>query len=273
MKAAETAQFAPAARVAGRFVEARLAATALADYPGPLPADLEHAYAVQEAAISLWPDTIVGWKVGRILPPHEEQFHEIRLLGPIFSRAVLRPQSPEARVDFPVFVGGFAAVEAEYVFEIGSDAPPRQTNWTLGEAEALAGKLHLGIETAGSPLATINALGPTAVISDFGNNAGLILAGEIQNWRGRDLNALSCEAFVNDVSVGRGSAGSLPGGPIEALRFTAEQCAKRGRPLRAGMFVSTGAATGIHELKAGDTARVEFAGIGTIRCKAVPFVG
>jgi 2-keto-4-pentenoate hydratase len=271
MKAAETAPFAPAARVASRFVEARRTATALPDYPGPVPGDLEHAYAIQESAIGLWPDTIVGWKVGRILPPYEERFHEVRLLGPVFARAILRPASPDARVDFPVFVGGFAAVEAEYVFEIGSDAPARQTIWTLEEAAALAGKLHIGVETAGSPLATINALGPTAVISDFGNNAGLILGAEIAGWRGRDLNTLSCETFVDDVSVGRGGAAALPGGPVEALRFTAELCARRDRPLKAGMFVSTGAATGIHELKVGDTARVEFAGIGAIRCRAVPF--
>ena len=33
----------------------------------------------------------------------------------------------------------------------------------------------MGVEMAGSPLATINELGPTVVAADFGNNNGLIL--------------------------------------------------------------------------------------------------
>ena len=50
--------------VAERFVAARLAARALPDYPGPLPETLTEAYARQDAAITLWPDSIAGWKVG-----------------------------------------------------------------------------------------------------------------------------------------------------------------------------------------------------------------
>jgi len=270
MKAVPKAMFAPAERVARRFVEARLSASALGEYPGPMPSDLHDAYAIQEAAIALWPDKIAGWKVGRINPPDSEKYGEIRLAGPIFARAVLRAPDGNAVVDFPVFSGGFAAVEAEYVFEVGEDAPAQKTDWTLADAEAIAGRLFVGVETAGSPLATINALGPAVVISDFGNNAGLILGPEVTTWRARDLMALSCETFVNGVSVGRGSAGSLPGGPIEALRFTAQHCARRGRPLAKGTLVSTGAATGIHDLIPGDTARIAFADIGQIECRAVP---
>ena len=260
--------FALAEQVARRFVEARLSAKALGDYPGPMPDDLQSAYAIQEAAIALWPDKIAGWKVGRINPPDSDKYGEIRLAGPIFARAVFK--ASHGVVDFPVFAGGFAAVEAEYVFEIGEDAPAQKTDWSLADAEAIAERLFVGIETAGSPLATINALGPTVVISDFGNNAGLILGTEVTDWRARDLMALSCETFVNGISVGRGSAGLLPGGPIEALRFTAQHCARRGRPLAKGTLVSTGAATGIHDLIPGDTARVEFAGIGHIESRAVP---
>ncbi|MDP1554619.1 MAG: hypothetical protein Q8L84_04090, partial [Hyphomonas sp.] len=55
------------------FVEARLAGRSLAAYPGPIPVTLAEAYGVQSQAISLWPDRIVGWKVGRINTPFDDQ--------------------------------------------------------------------------------------------------------------------------------------------------------------------------------------------------------
>ena len=73
---------------------------------------------------------------------------------------------------------------------------------------------------------------------------------------------LTCESFIEGKSVGKGAASDLPGGPVEALRFLAEHCAQRGRPLKAGMLISTGAATGIHDIAAGQRARVDFGALG-----------
>ena len=228
--------------IARAFVQARLAAQKLAAFPGPIPSDLATGYRHQEAAIGLYPDEIVGWKIGRVGPEFEDRFGRTRLAGPIF-RGGLRLADTGQATPFPVFEGGFAAIEAEFVFQLGTDAPSGQTDWTLDEARAIAGRMHIGIETAGSPLATINALGPTVVVSDFGNNAGLILGAPVADWR--DETALTCESFVAGRSVGSGAASDLPGGPVEALRFLLEHCARRGRPLKAGMLISTGAATGI----------------------------
>jgi 2-keto-4-pentenoate hydratase len=40
-------------------------------------------------------------------------------------------------------------------------------------------------------------------------------------------------------------------------------------PLRAGMLVTTGAATGIHDIKVGQQARIDFGSWGAIDCHAV----
>ncbi len=267
MESAQSVHFASANRIAQRFVAARLNAVALDDFPGPIPPDLASGYECQDAAIALWPDEIAGWKIGRIPPAFEQKLGVNRLAGPIFRRDVQRVQGGEA-IEFSVFAGGFAAVEAEYIFEVGEDAPAGRVRWSLDDAAAIVGRMFVGIETAGSPLATINALGPTVVVSDFGNNAGLILGREVPDWRDRALTELTCEAFVDDKSVGTGGAASILGGPLESLQFVAEHCAKRGRPLKAGTLISTGAATGIHDIVAGQRARAEFKGIGTIHCVA-----
>jgi 2-keto-4-pentenoate hydratase len=40
--------------------------------------------------------------------------------------------------------------------------------------------------------------------------------------------------------------------------------------LRAGEFISTGAATGVHSIARGQSAEAVFTGIGSLRCVAVP---
>jgi 2-keto-4-pentenoate hydratase len=251
--------------IARQFVQARLAARALAAFPGPIPPDLATGYQHQDAAIALYPDEIAGWKIGRVGPEFEARFGPGRLAGPIFRKSV---RQASGAVSFPVFAGGFAAIEAEFIFVLAQDAPAAKHAWTKAEARALIGDMHIGIETAGSPLATINALGPTVVVSDFGNNAGLILGPRAGDWRAHTESDLTCECFIEGRSVGKGSAADLPGGPVEALRFLAEHCAGRGRPLKAGMLISTGAATGIHDIAIGQRARVDFGALGAIDCIA-----
>ncbi len=134
--------------VAEDFVRARLGAEALLDFPGTIPTTLNTAYAYQDRAIALWPDHLAGWKVGRIGPPWLERVGEDRLVGPIFRRGI-RLAPPDALVQFPVFKGGFAAVEAEFVFRLGADAQSDKTQWTPAEAAQLVSGLHVGIEAAG----------------------------------------------------------------------------------------------------------------------------
>lgn len=253
---------------AQQFVRARLTAQPMRQYPGAVPESLDAAYACQDAAIELWPDEIGGWKVGRIPDQWRARFGEERLIGPIFRRAIAEAEHGYL-VEIPVFDGGFAAVEAEFVFRLAADAPPDKIQWTAGDAGNIAGALHIGIEPAGSPLATINELGPAVVVSDFGNNAGLIVGPPLLEWRKRSFDSLTCETFLDGVSLGRATANSIPGGPLAALAFALARAARRGRALKAGDYISTGATTGIHDIRDGQRAHVLFHGEGEIHCRAV----
>ncbi len=257
--------------IARRLVRARLQATALPDYPGALPPSLDAGYASQDAAIAMWPTRVAGWKVGKIPDAWLARMGEERLVGPIFEDAVQQALSGEA-AGFALIAGGFAAVEAEFVFRLGADAPVGKTAWTDDEALALVDALLVGAELAGSPLPRINDLGPAVVVSDFGNNAGLILGPPVPEWRrmlGTLEQDLRCETAIDGEVVGSGRASDIAGGLVAALRFALARCARRGMPLRAGQLVSTGAATGIHDIRAGQQARVSFDGIGEIAIVAV----
>jgi 2-keto-4-pentenoate hydratase len=254
-----------AARIAEQFVRARLEGRALKEYPGVVPADLETAYRRQEAAIERWPERVGGWKVARIPAAQQGQYPEERLIGPAF-RNNIRVARPGEVVERPVFDGGFAAVEAELVIRVGADAPADKTDWTIEEATAYVGELCIGIEVASSPLATLNDLGPGAVISDFGNNWGIVVGGAIAGWR--TLHEIVALSFIDDELVGRGTS-SVRHGPLSALAFTLAKCAKRGRPLRAGDVITTGMITGVHDIRIGQQSRHVFEGFGEVRCRAV----
>lgn len=258
-----------AKRVAAEFVKARRAGSFFTQYPGPKPQDLESAYRCQDEAISLWGERISGWKVGWIPEPLSDTFGAQRLVGPIFESSVQRSDGSRT-TDAPVFAQGFAAVEAEFVVQLAGDAPANITEWTAETARQFVKAMYIGIEIASSPLQNINDYGPAVVASDFGNNAGLILGPEISDWQTRPLEAMTCETRIDGAVVGRGGAANVSGGPLTALAFALHVNARRGRPLRAGDFVSTGAATGVHSIQPGQSAEAIFTGLGSLRCRTVP---
>lgn len=266
-KHAPDATRADSATIARRLVAARRQAQALPEYPGPLPRTLDEGYACQDEAIALWGRPVVGWKVGKIPADWETRLGEERLVGPIFEGAV------QSAVDgvgtFAVIDGGFAAVEAEFVFRIARDTAADKTDYTPQEAADVVDALLVGVELAGSPLPLINVLGPPIVVSDFGNNAGLILGAEVPEWRRVSADDLTCETFLDGHLVGEGGASTISGGLLAALAFALSRCARRGHPLKRGMLVTTGAATGIHDIVAGQRARISFGPRGEIHCRAV----
>ena len=255
--------------VARAFVSARRGGRALRDYPGVQPESLAAAYAIQDEAIAAWPDRVAGWKLGRINAPHDVNFGAGRLAGPIFSRNVWTAGHSPTR--FGVIEDGFAAVEAEYVLELGETAPDRG-GWTVDTVAPLVSRAFIGVEIAGSPFAGINNHGPAVTASDFGNNAGLILGNEITGWRDR-LSDLTRTMSLNGIVIGRGGAAAIPGGPLDSLAFLLNLLHQRGRRLEAGQLISTGAATGVHDILAGQAAVADFGPDGHIDCLAVPATG
>jgi 2-keto-4-pentenoate hydratase len=249
--------------VSRAFVSARLAGRALEAFPGELPASLEAAYAVQGLSIGTWPDELAGWKIGATPPAFRDAVRDQRLAGPIFAKNV-RKATAGGAVTMGVFKGGFAAVEAELLLCLGADAPARGGPVTREQAEALVAAMHIGVEIASSPLRAINDLGPMSIVSDFGNNAGLVVGPEIADWRTLAPSDLRARVMIDGALVGEGGPGVLPDGPIEALQFLVEKCRERGIALRAGSWVSTGAITGVHEAGPGAKARADFGQYGAI---------
>ena len=256
-----------AASIADRFLAARRQAEGLDTYPGMFPASLEEAYRVQDTAISRWPEPVRGWKVGRVGAPYDERFGTDRLAGPIFR--VVEDGCSGNMAAMPVFATGFAAGEAEYLLRIGTAPPVGKHNFSLIEAADLIDAVHVGIEIASSPLKTINELGPIAVISDFGNNNGLLIGPPIANWRTSGFEQWPVVTLIDGIEAGQGRASAFPDGAIGAARFLLELMARRGIPLSAGQWISTGAVTGVHDAEPGQKVEAWFGDEHHLACRLI----
>ena len=252
-------------RIAGRFLDARRAASGLDTYPGEFPATLDEAYGIQDEAIARWQRPVIGWKVGRVLPPLTERFGTDRLAGPIFDMKLAGANG--APIEMPVFAEGFAAGEAEFLLRVGKAPPAGKSDFSLDEAADLIGAVHVGIEIASSPLGSINALGPIAVISDFGNNNGLVIGPEIPGWRGSGFEQWPVSTRIDGEEIGTGHAAAFPDGAIGAARFLFELMARRRIKLVPGQWISSGAVTGVHAARPGQLVEARFNGEIDLSCR------
>lgn len=246
--------------IAKAFVDARKNGTVLAEYPGNRPSDLATAYAIQDCALSLWEREVGGWKVGKINPPQDELLGANRLVGPAFADQIFL--AGEKRHVFPIFAGGFGAVEAEYMLRIapqGGDLPCDPE-----KALAWVDEVRIGIEIASSPYAAINADGPCVTVSDHGNNAGLLLGPAIPPGHWPALNSVQVSLDVNGKTVGQATTATMLDGPFGAVSFLLRNLEQRNIEPRAGWWVSSGAITGVHEVQRGDLVEARFESIGAL---------
>ncbi|MDR7102942.1 fumarylacetoacetate hydrolase family protein [Croceicoccus sp. BE223] len=251
-------------QIATAFRDARLAGTIVAEYPGERPQDLDAAYLIQDCGLEIAGSPVVGWKVGRINPPHTAILGSDRLAGPVLEGTVRTVEAGGVPVAMPICPGGFAAAEAEFVVRLSADAvaaAPEDDEATL----AIIDDIVLGIEIASSPYPGINADGPCVTVSDRGNNGGLVLGASVPRDLWASLNDVEVALTIDGSEVGRATTATMLDGPLGAVRFLLANLRSRGIETPAGLLISTGAITGVHEIASGQVAEGTFAGIGSVR--------
>lgn len=246
--------------IAEALVAARRNSRAISEFPGLPPHDLAGAYAIQDCAISLWEREIGGWKVGRINPPRASLLGADRLVGPAFRDAIFMAASEPAKM--PVFHGGFAAAEAEFMLRLSPRDGPLPA--TCEQAMDWIDEVRIGIEIASSPYARINADGPCVTIADHGNNAGLLLGPVVERSHWDRLDEIEVTLAIDGNVAGRATTATMLDGPFGAARFLIANLVSRGIAVQAGWWISSGAITGVHEVSPGSRVKADFGVNGSV---------
>jgi 2-keto-4-pentenoate hydratase len=252
----------PISVTARTFVTARQQAKPVSVYPGVPPGDLDAAYAIQQQAITLHGAAVGGWKVGRIWPPLEQHYGANRLAGPIFADKIGNGKAPVGHV----FADGFGAVEAEFLFRLGSAIPANAGDLSPERIADLIDAVHVGIEIASSPYARINQDGPAVTISDFGNNNGLIIGPAIADWSHSGFADWPVQLLIDNIPVGEGVAADSPDGLLGAVRFLLRHLCAHKIPITAGLWISSGAITGVHPVQPGQRVHAIFGSDYRVEC-------
>jgi 2-keto-4-pentenoate hydratase len=240
-------------------------------FPGTLPATLDEAYACQQLSIAKWPSDLVGFKVGGIPPKFQKQYPSPWQVGPMFKDQMYHVASGESQY-VTVYEHGFAAYEAEFVFAVSGLEKLTGPVKTIAEAKGFVSKVYLGAEIASSPNLNVNNLGPGSIISDFGNNAGVVVGPEAPLSLLDDISAMEVTLHIDGKEIGRKHPTDGEGGPLGALRHILNHFVtyKDELNLPETVLISSGAITGVHQSYAGTSSKIKFGELAEYELIMVP---
>ena len=214
--------------ISDALVRARLNCTPMTKFPGTLPKSLDEAYAVQMLSIPKWPSSVVGFKVGGIPESFQKQYPSPWQVGPMFKDQMYHAADGD-NLYVTVYDDGFAAYEAEFVFAVTGLNRLTKPLETIDEAKSFVSKIYLGAEIASAPNPDVNNLGPGSIISDFGNNAGVVVGPEAPLSLLDDISQLEVTLHIDDKLIGKKRPTLGEGGPLGALRHILNHFVAHGR--------------------------------------------
>jgi 2-keto-4-pentenoate hydratase len=242
-------------RLAARLIEARRSGQRIAALSrDETPATAAEGYAVQDTILQRLAIPIGGWKVGAASPSAEPQ------AGPILADRV-KPSPAQ----FALLPNALRTVEAELAFRLTRDLPTRSLAYGEDEVWDAVATLHVGIEILESSFVDRRKIAEHAVLGDLLNNGGYCYGAPISDWRGRDVASPRASVWIDGKEVRRAQTGTPGGHPKRLLTWLANHAAIRGRPLQAGMIITTGSHTGMFNAPPGAEVEARFADLGEAR--------
>lgn len=231
-----------------------------------LPKNRCEAYFVQDEMAKAIGDPVSGWKVGATSARMRElDGHDDVVPGRIFSSLTWQGTN----LDLPAGRFPGARAETEFAFRLDRDLPLRQAPWRTDEL-ALVATFHPAIEIIGNRHALPDAPAPVRslmTIADNGGGIGFVFGNAIDNWQGADFQNHPIALTVDGGCEAENFLGEMRCEPIQALADLVNHLASRDIGLKAGDFVSTGAATVPQPVHKGSHVIADFGRLGKMEIR------
>ncbi|RZL62823.1 MAG: hydratase [Variovorax sp.] len=235
--------------------------------PACRPRTRAEGYAVQALLEARSAQALAGWKIAATSSAGQKH---INVSGPLAGRILAERVHPDGAA-LSMSGNRMAVAEAEFVFVMAKDLPPRATPYTRAEVMAAVADLYLGIEVPDSRFADFVAAGEAQLIADNACAHEFVLGPRVEApWRDLDLSTHTVHATV-DGSERRyerdGIGANVLGDPRIALTWIANELSGLGVTLAAGQFVTTGTCVVPLEIVAGDAVRADFGALGSVTAR------
>ncbi len=232
--------------------------------PG-MPADCTPTTAAEAMAIQLALNGELGvqpagWKVGFTSAALLEKAGDI---GPMLGAM---PVDLVRATPATFSVGDFTRpiIEFEIGYRMGADLPPRDSAYSEAEVLAAVDSAIVGIEIADPHFDDVFSQPVPNLIADNGVAGGFISGPDIPNWRDRDLAEIAIEAFADGEKVADGMTRDERCDAPWVVTWTANQVARYGDGLKAGDYITTGAAAPPAALGSAREWQGRFDGVGDV---------
>ena len=222
--------------------------------------EVDTAYDIQEANTSYWLKVgrrIVGCKIGLTSPAVQKQLGVDRPdFGILFAdMQVAEDEKIElVRVLQP-------RIEAEVAFEIGSDIDA--TDPTPEDIIRATAFVMPALEIVGSRIQNWD-ISIVDTIADNASSALFVIGKEKRRLEGLDLSEVTMRMTRLGEVVSQGKGSACLDNPLNAVAWLASELGQRGRPLRAGDIVLSGALGPMVAVTSGDEFEASISGLGTV---------
>ncbi|MBI0433667.1 2-keto-4-pentenoate hydratase [Roseomonas sp. KE0001] len=228
--------------------------------PHLVPETEQEAYQVNGMVAELLGWDALGWKIAATTPAMQEKLRRTR---PIYGRTYRRHATTSpARFRHGTLLDPL--VECEFFVTLGQDLPARDTPWRMEEILGAVRTVHAGIEVAECRF-PMEALPPLpAVLADGSASGRYVFGGLIEGWR-EGLEEIPVVLEVDGVRRRQGRGADVMGNPLSPVLWLAEARRREGDGLRAGETISTGSATGMFPVQAGQHVRAIFGDLAEVQ--------
>ncbi|MEX2451023.1 MAG: fumarylacetoacetate hydrolase family protein [Rhodospirillales bacterium] len=252
-----------AAKAAEILIEAHLGKKLLDDIPDDCkPATFDDALAVQNVMLKHPAITYAGWKVARTNAQLQKDAGLSEpAYGPIFAEF-----NYEDGHRFEAGAPSVRAIECEFAVVLAKDLPASGAPYSMEQAADAVATMHPAIEVTGQRFRTRDALGRPASTMDFAGNFAFVFGSGVADWRKFDLPNHGVEHIINGDVICTSTGANVLGNPLNSISWLANKLATRGLEMKAGDWISTGAATGPIPVAAGAEVIADFGDLGRARC-------
>lgn len=222
--------------------------------------DLDVAYAIQDLNTTAWlaeGRRLVGRKIGLTSLAVQRQLGVDRPdFGMLFADMAVGEGQP---IDIKRILQ--PKIEAEVALVIENDLDVECP--TLADIVRATAYVAPALEIVGSRIANWD-IRIVDTIADNASSGLYVIGGPMRLLDGLDLRGAAMTMTRGDEIVSKGSGAACLGHPLNAAVWLAGEMAKRGRPLRAGDVVLTGALGPMFPVSVGDRIQATIGGLGTV---------
>ncbi|MBS28739.1 MAG: hypothetical protein CL566_07440 [Alphaproteobacteria bacterium] len=226
------------------------------------PSNAAEAVQVQIALLDRLGLDAAGYKAGFTNPPMlEKAGRDGPMAGVMFRDFTVASGGTLQRADF----GPGTLVEAEVSFCMGADLPARDGGYTVDEVLGAVDSAIIGIEMAVPRMNDPLNQPMVHLAADNGAAMGFVAGPDIPHWRERELKTLDIELLFDGKQVSEGMPLPARCDEVWSVAWIVNHFSARGVGIKAGDYLTTGAAAVPKPLGGAKDVTARFAGIGDVQ--------